>query len=121
MTARNPLVLVSGAIAELPAGDTVIGAVASAPAFATVEKDLGSIARRAGRFTITSSGLTAGKPVKIWQAVGPYTGKGTREDECEMDEVVATGIVLNATTITAYWSSATRVRGNRKLNYLIGA
>lgn len=89
--------------------------------YSTVEVNLGSFPRKTGRFTISGSGLTAGKPVQIWQAVGPYTGKGTREDEVEMDMVKATGIVLNTTTITVYWNSPTRVRGNRKFAYQVGA
>lgn len=89
--------------------------------FSLAEVDLGNKARKSGRFTIPVTGQTPGKPVKIWQGVGPYTGKGTREDECEMDEVVATGVILSPTLMTVYWSSATRVRGNRKFNYLVGA
>lgn len=90
--------------------------------FATVEKNLGSNPRRSGKFTITGlSGLTIGKPVNIFQAVAPYTGKGTLVDEAEMDGVSVSASVTATNTITAYWNSATRVRGNFKFNYLIGA
>jgi hypothetical protein len=95
--------------------------------YASITQNLGSVPRRCGRFTfqaVTANALIVGKPVKIWQAVGPYPGKGTREDECEMDHVSATGIVTqtsdNTATITVYWSSPTRVRGERKFNYLAG-
>ena len=88
----------------------------------TVEKDLGSSPRRAGKFTITGlSGLTISKPVSIMQAVGPYTGKGTRADEAEMDGLTVSASVTSATEITAYWNAATRVKGNFKFNYFVGA
>lgn len=98
-------------------GDIVIGGAV----LAIVERNLGSVPKKAGRFTITSSGLTIGKPVSIQQAVGPYTGKGTRADEAEMDGIVVNAIVTASNTITAYWNSATRVKGNVKFNYFVGA
>lgn len=85
-----------------------------------VEVNLGS-AKHGGKFTISGSGMTAGKPVLISQASGPYTGKGTRADEAEMDQVSVTAKVTDATTITAYWTSARRVRGNFKFNYQVSA
>ena len=84
-----------------------------------VEKNLGATPRRAGKFQITGAGLTAGKPVLVQQAHGPYTGKGTRADEAEMDQVNATGKVLNGTTIDVYWNARTKVRGNMKFNYVV--
>ena len=86
-----------------------------------VEVNLGTAERRAGRFTITGAGLTAGKPVLIQQAVGPYTGKGTRADEAEMDQLVLSAAVLNTTTIEAFWNSHHKVRGNMKFNYAVSA
>ena len=88
----------------------------------TVEIDLGSAARTAGNFTISGlSGLTIGKPVNIFQAVGPYTGKGTSADEAEMDNVSVKASVTAADTITAYWNADGFVKGNFKFNYLVGA
>ena len=93
-----------------------------ATSLATVEKDLGSSPRRSGKFTITGlTGLTTNKPVSIMQAVGPYTGKGTLMDEAEMDGLTVSGVVTSATEITAYWNAATRVKGNFKFNYFVGA
>jgi hypothetical protein len=89
-------------------------------ALASAEVNLGN-AKTGGKFTIAGSGMTIGKPVIIQQAVGPYTGKGTLADEAEMDQVAVTASVTSATVITAYWSSARRVRGNFKFNYAIGA
>lgn len=79
-------------------------------------------ARRSGNFlTAVGAGLTVGKPVNCWQGPGPYTNKGTRSDEAEMDVLDITGIVETATSIRFYWNSKTRVRGNFKFNFVIGA
>lgn len=79
-------------------------------------------ARRSGHVQITGlSGLTAGKAVLVRQAGGPYTDKGTRTDEAEMDSLDLTGKVLDATTIDIYWTSRYRVRGNYKVDYLVSA
>ena len=90
--------------------------------FSQIESNLGSIPRMSGRFTVTGlNGLTVGKPVNMFQAAGPYTGKGTRADEAEMDGLIVKAVVTASDTITAYWNSATRVKGNVKFNYLVGA
>ena len=92
------------------------------PVLVTVEVLLTVKAKRSGRFTVSGlSGLTVGKPVFMRQAVGPYTGKGTKADEAEMDDVVCTASVTSATTITVYWTATGPVKGNRKFNYFIGA
>lgn len=79
-------------------------------------------ARRNGHVQITGlAGLTIGKPVIVTQAPGPYTGKGTRVDEAEMDAVQFIGNVLSATVIDLYWQAVHMVRGNFKVNYLVGA
>jgi hypothetical protein len=106
----------------LRADATFAAPTGAPPALTTVEKSLGASWRRSGNFQITGlSGLTAGKPVSIQQANGPYTGKGTREDEAEMDQLLLTGKVLNTTTIQCYWQSRFQVRGNFKVDYLVGA
>ena len=90
----------------------------------TVELDIGAAPRlrRSGKLQITGlAGLTAGKPVLVQQAVGPYTGKGTRADEAEMDLLKATGKVLNAATIDVYWESQRKVRGKFKFDYAVSA
>lgn len=85
------------------------------------EVDLGSVPVRSGSFTITTTGLTSGKPVMLQQAVGPYTGKGTLADEAEMDGLTISASTTSTTTIVAYWNSATYVKGNFKFNYIISA
>jgi hypothetical protein len=89
-------------------------------AITTIEVDLGLPAKNSGMFSLTGlSGLTADKQVIITQATGPYTGKGILADECEMDKVVCSGVVKNATTIDVYWNSQYKVLGNFKFNYFI--
>jgi hypothetical protein len=78
--------------------------------------------RRSGHAQIGGlAGLTPGKPVLVQQAAGPYTGKGTRADEAEMDSILVTGKVKDAATIDLYWSSRTKVRGNFKFQYMVSA
>lgn len=56
-------------------------------AFKTVEVDLGSTPTWRGKFTIVDVSIVSTSRVIIKQAVGPYTGKGTRADEAEMDQL----------------------------------
>jgi len=51
----------------------------------TVEVDLGSTPTWRGKFTIIDALISSTSKVNTWQAPGPYTGKGTRADEAEMD------------------------------------
>jgi len=100
-----------------PAGPA--GSGGSATAF--VEVDLGSAGRRSGRFVLSGlTGLTAGAAVTMLQAPGPYSGKGTRADEAEMDVVSVAASATSASEITAFWRSATRVRRNFRFSYQIG-
>ena len=97
------------------------GPVGPVAALTLVEVDLGTPARRSGKFSIAVSGQTIGKPVTIAQAPGPYTGKGfAGADEAEMDVIDVSASVTAATSITAFWRSRTRVRGNVKFIYSIG-
>lgn len=50
-----------------------------------VEVNLGSVASWRGKFIITDGTITGASKITIQQAPGPYTGKGTRADEAEMD------------------------------------
>jgi hypothetical protein len=121
-------------IAELGSGGTGAGALfladdhtwrspgAASFVMTVVEKDLGAAPLYSGSFTITGAGLTIGKPVLIQQAAGPYTGKGDRADEAEMDLVAVTAYVLDATTIQAYWTAQPfngPVAGNIKFQYVV--
>lgn len=115
---------VTAAVSGQTATITIAGGGGGALTLSTAEVSLGAAprARRAGSFQITGlSGLTTGKPVSIQQASGPYTGKGVRTDEAEMDQVLVTAKVLSTTVIQAYWKSEQRVRGNFKFDYVVGA
>lgn len=102
--------------------DITIAASAGTVVVSNTEVNIASLPPKlSGSFDITTSGLTIGKPVLINQAVGPYTGKGTRSDEAEMDVLTATAEVISATIIRVYWHSIYPVLGNFKFNYLIGA
>jgi len=99
-----------------PSGAAIVTLLTAEVSLATAPR-----ARRGGRFDIAGSGMTVGKPVLIGQANGPYTGKGTLEDEAEMDQVTVTGKVFSATVIRCYWESNHQVRGNFKFDYAVSA
>lgn len=87
----------------LGSGDLALGGGGS---YTDFTKNLG-VSRRSGTFDITGlSGLTADKVVSIVQTAAPIASKGNARDEPEMDLITATGYVVNATTIRAYWQSA---------------
>jgi hypothetical protein len=52
----------------------------------TVEVDLGT-PKCCGTFTLTLAAITPASIIQVWQAPGPYTGKGTLADEAEMEPV----------------------------------
>jgi hypothetical protein len=105
----------------------------------TVEVNLGATAARRGRFTITDAAISGTSKVLCWQAPGPYTGKGTREDEAEMDPVTVDRVVPAAGSAVVHWRgqvsqadpgrrtlfdgsgpiSARFVRGNVKFSYTV--
>jgi hypothetical protein len=100
----------------------VYSASAGAADLTQVEVDLGSFARLSGKFDIVDAALVAGEFIQITQAAGPYTGKGTREDEAEMDGVTAHGYVIGGGgTATVYWNSSRFIKGNVKFNYIHGS
>ena len=84
-----------------------------------VEVNVGGPAR-SGRFTITDAALAAGDQLLVAQAADLYTGKGTRYDEAEMDQIVTRGVITALGSATVYWSSNTYVKGNVRFNYRSG-
>ena len=83
--------------------------------------DLGK-ARRAGTFDITGlSGLTVDKNVVIVQNGLPITSKGNARDEFEMDNIQATGYVLDAATIRVLWNAGNVVVGSYNFSYQVSA
>jgi hypothetical protein len=71
----------------------------------TVEVNLSATAICCGRFTITDAAITATSKVLCWQAPGPYTGKGTRADEAEMQPVQIIAVNPAAGSAVAYWQT----------------
>jgi hypothetical protein len=67
-----------------------------------VEVDLGSTLKSKGSVVITDANIVAGSKIIIQQAPGPYTGKGTRADEAEMDPIWVS-VEAGAGTATAAW------------------
>lgn len=109
------LTTVSGAVTWAPAS----GGAGGNPEITTTEVDLGSTPKRSGRFEIPGTGMTIGAPVSIQQASGPYTGKGTRTDEAEMDHVLVVGKAIADDLIECFWTSRHKVRGNFKFDYFV--
>lgn len=70
----------------------------------TVEVDLGP-AKFAGKFTITDAAITATSKVLCWQEAGPYTGKGTRADEAEMQPVQVIAVEPSTGTAVVKWQT----------------
>lgn len=93
----------------------------SSPIPSVVEVNFGISLRTSGSFTIGGlSGLIVNRPIMIQQSNGPYTGKGTLDDDSQMDVICVTAYALDSTTIKANWTSPTGpVRGNFKFNYLL--
>ena len=88
----------------------------------TVEVNIGTKPKKNGRFIITSPcPVIVGKPVMISQANGPYTGKGARSDEAEMDHMSVSGKVTSASIIECFWSSPTKVWKNFKFDYMVSS
>lgn len=86
----------------------------------TVEVDLGSTATWRGRFTITDAGIGATSKVLVWQAPGPYTGKGTRADEAELAPVSIIAASPAVGTAQVYWETPPMIseRKNSQMAFL---
>lgn len=92
-----------------------------APPVNQIEINLGTIKRRSGQFAIPGTGLIAGRPVNIWLARGPYSGKGALAgEEAFYPGFQVSGAATSATQISANWSCPWRVGGIIKFNYQIG-
>lgn len=71
----------------------------------TVEVDLGSTAKFTGKFTITDAAISATSKVMCWQAPGPYTGKGSRADEAEMQPVQVIAVEPASGSAVVKWQT----------------
>lgn len=72
----------------------------------TVEVSLGSVAVSRGKFTITDAAISSTSKVLVWKAPGPYTGKGTRADEAEMDPINIVCVYPASGSCTVVWEHA---------------
>ena len=91
------------------------------PTFTAFTQDLG-VSDRSGTFDIIGlSGLAADKPVMIMQTAAAISSKGNARDEPEMDQIQATGYVVDSSTIRVYWTAPTVVVGTYAFAYLVGA
>lgn len=68
-----------------------------------IEQDLGATAATAGRFSFADAAVSATSKIIMWQAPGPYTGKGTLADEAEMQPVLVSSAVPGSGTVTVLW------------------
>jgi len=87
----------SGASVQGASIATIVGAVVT-------EKNLGS-AKFRGKFTIADARIGTGSFVMVWQAPGPYTGKGTLADEAEMCQVLINFVAPSAGQATVTWNT----------------
>jgi len=71
----------------------------------TVEVDLGATLKWSGTFTITDAAITSTSKVLCWQAPGPYTGKGTRADEAQMQPVQVIATFPATGSALVYWQT----------------
>jgi hypothetical protein len=73
----------------------------------TVEVNLGTVGAESwrGRFTITDAAIGATSKVLVWQAPGPYTGKGTRADEAELQPVEVRCVAPAAGSAVVTWET----------------
>ena len=89
--------------------------------FTDFTKDLGT-SNSSGHFDLTGlSGLTAGKDVLVVQTAQPIASKGNARDEFEMDNIEATGYVVDAATIRVYWHAPSVVVGIYAFAYQVSA
>ena len=101
-------------------GSTVLGSgnlvvTGSGAAGTTVEVNVGT-PKFAGKFTITDASITATSKVLCWQAPGPYTGKGTRADEAEMQPVQVIAVEPATGTAVVKWQTPPMIAMSRQLN-----
>jgi hypothetical protein len=87
------------------AGTTLNAAGGGGASATTVEVNLAATPKWSGRFTITDAAIASTSKVMCWQAPGPYTGKGTRADEAEMQPVSVVAVNPATGSATVYWQT----------------
>lgn len=97
-------VAVAGGLATV----TIPGGGGGGASATTIEQNLGATADWRGSFTITDAAIAATSKVLVWQAPGPYTGKGTAAsaDEGTMDPIMVTAVVPATGSCVVHWQTA---------------
>ena len=120
MAARRPLVLVSGNPAELPVGDTVVGAGGGGSATVyEVEVDFGATSVKSKTFTVTDAGVSPGMKIVVTQSGNAPTGRSA--DENEMDVLIGRAFAGTGQFKLFVDCLTGMVSGKYKFNYMIGA
>lgn len=79
----------------------------------TVEVDVSAIATWRGKFTITDAAIGVGSKLLVWQAPGPYTGKGTLADEAELQPISIVTVVPALGSALVYWQTPPMLTFNK--------
>lgn len=87
-----------------PPGPTGASGVGGGGSATTVETNI-STAKFTGKFTITDATISGTSKVLCWQAPGPYTGKGARADEAEMQPVSVIAVEPSAGSAIVKWQT----------------
>lgn len=90
---------------NLSMAGTTLNATGGGATATTVEVDLGSVAKWTGKFTITDAAIGPTSKVLCWQAPGPYTGKGARADEAEMQPVQVIAVEPASGSAVVKWQT----------------
>jgi len=98
----------------LRADGTFAAPAGAPPAATTVEVNLGAAPEAVwrGKFTITDGSITSSSKVFVWQAPGPYTGKGTRADEAELAPIKIDATEPATGSCVVKWRSVQALRPN---------
>ena len=79
------------------------GPVPAGSSATEIEQDLGAEPVTSGKFAFADAAISATSKIMMWQAAGPYTGKGTLADEAEMQPVLVTAVVPASGSATVLW------------------
>ena len=96
---------VSAVVAGITATVTIAGGAGAS--WTEIEANLGDAHWR-GKFTVIDAAVSPTSKIIIQQAPGPYTGKGTRADETEMD-FISCFAVPGTGQFNVHWRTATMI------------
>lgn len=89
-----------------PTGATGATGAAGADGVASeVEVNLSTSPVSSGKFTITDAAINGSSRVLVWQAPGPYTGKGTLSDEAAFAPVQVLTVIPGSGSAVVYWQT----------------